>query len=326
MHRATLFFAPLIFLSAFLAVVFGDVYIPPSQLVHPQGSYAIILERIRLPTVVAAALTGSALAVCGAIMQMLLRNPLMDPYVSGTASGGAFGAVLSYFLLIFNLPFAYLVYVAPAVAFAFALVATAITMVIGRRTGVYGLVVGGVIVAFIFSALVTILVTLISSRLPFVPSVTFWLQGEILAVGWRGDIGLAALTLLLVFLGVRHARRIDLVALSDEMAQARGINPNTYRYLWVALVSLVSGYVVSLVGIIGFVGIIVPHIVRRTVGGSTTVLVPYSALLGTPLLLLANILASGVLGTVIPVTAITSLIAAPIVVYVMVRGLAAGRA
>lgn len=326
MSKAKLFFFPLIFLSAFLATIYGDVYIPPSQLLHPHGAYAVILEKIRLPTVVAAALTGSSLAVCGAVMQMLLRNPLMDPYVSGTASGGAFGAVLSYFLLIFNLPFAYLVYVSPLVAFVFALLATATTMLIGRRTGVYGLVVGGVIVAFIFSSLVTILVTLISNRLPFVPSVTFWLQGEIEAVSWRGDIGLALLTLLVVLLGTRHARKIDLVAISDEMSYARGINPTRYRYMWVSVVSLVSGYVVSLVGIIGFVGIIVPHIVRRTVGGSTTMLVPYSALLGSPLLLFANIVASGVLGTVIPVTAITSLLAAPIIIYVMVRGLEAGRA
>ncbi|MEM0120781.1 MAG: iron ABC transporter permease [Thermoprotei archaeon] len=316
---------PLILLlvfSVFLSLVYGEVYIPPTMLVHPTGAYTIILERIRLPTVLTAAAVGSSLAVCGAVMQMLLRNPLMDPYVSGTASGGAFGAVLSYFLLAFNLPFAYLIYVSPIVAFAFALLSTLITIAIGRRTGVYGLVVGGVVVAFIFSAAVTILTTLISNRYPFVPNVEFWLQGEITVVGWRGVIGLYALTALIVYLGVREARKIDLVAISDEMSYARGINPNTHRYLWVVLVSLVSGYIVSLVGIIGFVGIIVPHIVRRTMGGSTTVLVPYSALLGSPILLLANILSSGLLGTIIPVTAITSLLAAPIIVYVMVRGIA----
>ncbi len=318
----TLLFSLLLFFSVLAALIFGEVYIPPSALLHPHGVYTLILERIRIPTVLAAAVIGASLAVCGAVMQMLLRNPLMDPYVSGTAAGGAFGAVLSYFLLAFNLPFAYLVYVSPLVAFGFALLSTLITIAVGRRTGVYGLVVGGVVVAFIFSSAVTILTTLISNRFPFVPSVTFWLQGEIVVVGWRGDLGLFALTAMLVLLGVRHARRIDLVAISDEMSYARGINPNTYRYVWVVLISLVSGYIVSLVGIVGFVGIIVPHIVRRVFGGSTTTLVPYSALIGTPLLLLANILSSGALGTVIPVTAITSLIAAPIIVYVMVRGIA----
>ncbi|PSO07572.1 iron ABC transporter [Candidatus Marsarchaeota G2 archaeon BE_D] len=315
-------FSLIFFFSIFASLIYGEVYIPPSALLHPHGVYSIILERIRIPTVLAAATIGASLGVCGAVMQMLLRNPLMDPYVSGTASGGAFGAVLSYFLLAFNLPFAFLVYVSPLIAFAFALLSTFITIAIGKRTGVYGLVVGGVVVAFIFSSAVTILTTLISNRYPFVPSVTFWLQGQIVVVGWRRDIGLFALTAILVLLGLRHARRIDLVAISDEMSYARGINPNTYRYVWVILVSLVSGYIVSLVGIVGFVGIIVPHIVRRTLGGSTTKLVPYSALLGSPILLLANILSSGILGTVIPVTAITSLAAAPIIVYVMVRGIA----
>lgn len=312
----------LLFFSVLAALIFGDVYVPPSILLHPHGVYTVILERIRIPTVLATAAIGTSLAVCGAVMQMLLRNPLMDPYVSGTASGGAFGAVLSYFLLVFNLPFAYLVYVSPLIAFAFALLSTLITIAVGRKTGVYGLVVGGVVVAFIFSSAVTILTTLISTRFPFVPDVIFWLQGQIELVGWRGDLGLFVLTAILVVVGVKQARRIDLVAISDEMSYARGINPNRYRYLWVVLVSLVSGYIVSLVGIVGFVGIIVPHIVRRIFGGSTTALVPYSALVGAPMLLLANILSSGILGTVIPVTAITSLVAAPIIIYVMVKGIA----
>ncbi|PSO05901.1 iron ABC transporter [Candidatus Marsarchaeota G2 archaeon ECH_B_SAG-G16] len=321
MNKLLPFFALLI-LSFFVALIYGEVYIPPMALLHPKGAYTIILERIRLPTVFAAAMIGSSLAVCGAVMQMLLRNPLMDPYVSGTASGGAFGAVLSYFLLVFNLPLSYLIYVSPLIAFVFALLSTLITIAIGRRTGVYGLVVGGVVVSFIFSSAVTIMITLISDRFPFVPSVSFWLQGEIVAVGWRGDVLLFVLTVFLIVLGMKHARRIDLVAISDEMSYARGVNPNSYRYTWVVVVSLVSGYIVSLVGIVGFVGIIVPHIVRRVLGGSTTILVPYSALLGCPLLLLANVVSSGLLGTIIPVTAITSLIAAPIIVYVMVKGIA----
>jgi iron complex transport system permease protein len=312
----------LLFLSLVVALMYGEVYIPPATLIHPHGAYRVIIDDIRLPTVFAAAMIGVCLAISGAIMQMLLRNPLMDPYVSGTASGGAFGAVLAYFLLVFNMPFAFLVYASPIMAFGFGLLSTFITMAIGRRTGVYGLVVGGVVVSFIFSAAVTILTTLISNRLPFVPSVAFWLQGQIAVVGWRGDAGLLALTVVITVLGLKHARRIDLVAISDEMSHARGVNPNSYRRLWVIVVSLVSGYIVSLVGIVGFVGIIVPHIVRRVLGGSTTVLVPYSALLGAPILLLANTLSDGLLGTIIPVTAITSLVAAPIIVYVMVKGLA----
>jgi ABC-type Fe3+-siderophore transport system, permease component len=315
-------FILLLFLSFFLSIIYGETYIPPNELINPTGIYSIILQNIRLPTVIATALIGSSLAICGAVLQMLLRNPLMDPYISGTASGGAFGAVLSYFLLVFNLPFAFLIYISPIIAFVFALISTLLTLAIGKRTGVYGLIIGGVVITFIFSAFVTILVTFISIKYPFVPSVTFWLQGEIIVINWYEDAILFILTIILVLLGIRSARKVDLVAISDEMAYARGINPNRYRIFWVSVVSIISAYIVSIVGIIGFVGIIVPHIVRRTIGGSTTLLVPYSALIGSPILLLSNIIASGILGTVIPVTSITSLIASPIIVYVMVRGIA----
>lgn len=317
-----IFFILLLIFSFFVSILFGETYIPPNVLINPTGVYLIILENIRLPTVIATAMIGSSLAICGAIMQMLLRNPLMDPYISGTASGGAFGAVLSYFLLVFNLPFAFLIYVSPLIAFVFALLSTLLTLSIGRKTGVYGLVIGGVVVSFIFSAFITIIVTLVSIKFPFIPSINFWLQGQIVIVNWYYDIVLLFLTIMLIIVGMKQARKIDLVAISDEMAFARGINPNRYRIFWVIIVSVISAYIVSIVGIIGFIGIIVPHIVRRMIGGSTTMLVPYSALLGSPILMLANILSSGLLGTVIPVTSITSLIASPIIVYIMVRGIA----
>jgi iron complex transport system permease protein len=266
------FFILLFFLSFFLSIIYGETYIPPSELINPTGVYSIILENIRLPTVIATALIGSSLAICGAVLQILLRNPLMDPYISGTASGGAFGAVLSYFLLVFNLPFAFLIYISPIIAFVFAMIATLLALAIGKRTGVYGLIIGGVVITFVFSAFVTILVTFISIKYPFMPSVTFWLQGEIIAINWYEDSILFTLTIILVLLGIRDARKEDLVAISDEMAYARGINPNRYRIFWISVVSIISAYIVSIVGIIGLCGNNCATIVRRAIGESTTLI------------------------------------------------------
>jgi iron complex transport system permease protein len=266
------FFILLFFLSFFLSIIYGETYIPPSELINPTGVYSIILENIRLPTVIATALIGSSLAICGAVLQILLRNPLMDPYISGTASGGAFGAVLSYFLLVFNLPFAFLIYISPIIAFVFAMIATLLALAIGKRTGVYGLIIGGVVITFVFSAFVTILVTFISIKYPFMPSVTFWLQGEIIAINWYEDSILFTLTIILVLFGIRDARKEDLVAISDEMAYARGINPNRYRIFWISVVSIISAYIVSIVGIIGLCGNNCATIVRRAIGESTTLI------------------------------------------------------
>lgn len=307
-------------LSFFLSLIYGQIYIPINEVLSPHGFYSIILFRIRLPTVIASALIGASLSIAGAVMQLLLRNPLMDPYVSGTASGGAFGAVLAYFLLTFNLPFSWIIYFSPLVAFIFSLLATLITLAIGKRTGVYGIIIGGVVVSYLFSSMLTMLIEAIEYKYPQVPPPLFWLLGEIQIVGYEYDEVLGVLVFLLVLLSYLESRKLDLVHISDELSYAKKINPNKYRTAWIIFLSVVVGIIVSQVGIIGFVGIIVPHIVRRTIGGNSSTLIPFSAVLGSSIMMLSNIIASGALGFVIPLTAITSVLASPIIIYVLVKG------
>jgi len=312
----------LLAVSFLLGIIFGEVYIPPQYLFFPRGVYLEILLYIRLPTVFASAMIGAILAVSGAVMQLLLRNPLMDPYVSGTASGGAFGAVLTYFLLAFNLPFSWIIYISPVIAFLFALLSTVLTLLIGRRTGVYGLVIGGVVVSYIFSSLITIMLTFLEIRYPQVPPLYFWLLGDVELVGWENDAILLVLLILLLGLGTHTARLIDLASISDDMTFSKDVNPNNFRLLWIGLMSVAVGFIVSLVGIVGFVGIIVPHIVRRFHSGSATRLIPESSVLGAAITVLSEVVSNGALGVKIPITAITALIAAPIIIYVLVRGVA----
>lgn len=322
MRTLILFFSffILLLLAFFLSLIYGQVYIPPHEIFSPSGYYKVILFEIRIPTTIASILIGASLAVSGAIMQILLRNPLIDPYISGTSSGGAFGAVLAYFLLAFNLPFSWIIYISPVIAFAFALISTFITLIIGRRAGIYGIVIGGVVVSYVFSSLITFMLTELQTRFPQIPPLTFWLLGSIQVVGYSYDIILLALTLVLILLAYYEGRRMDAVHISDELAYARGINPNKFRTFWILLVSIVVSYIVSEVGIIGFVGIIVPHIVRRFSSGSAKSLIPLSALLGSSIMTLSNVIANGAFGYLFPDTAITSILAAPIIVYVLVRG------
>lgn len=255
-------------------------------------------------------------------MQLLLRNPLMDPYISGTASGGAFGAVLTYYLLAFNLPFAWIAYVSPLVAFLFSMLSTSITLLIGRKTGVYGVVIGGVVVSYVFSSLISILLTYLQERFPQVPPLNFWLLGEIEVVGWTNVAILSLLVVVLGVLGIYTSRMIDLASISDELTLSKDVDPNRFRTAWILLISLVTGFIVSFAGIIGFVGIIVPHLVRRLVPGGASQLIPYSMMLGSTIMMSSEIISNGALGFKIPLTAITSILASPVMIYVLVKGIA----
>ncbi|EZQ11049.1 iron ABC transporter [Candidatus Acidianus copahuensis] len=319
MKGINLIFLSLLIISFFLSLVYGQVYVPFDKIFSLHGVYKTVILDIKFPTTLSTLLIGICLSISGAIMQLLLRNPLMDPYISGTASGGAFGAVLAYYLLAFNLPFSWIIYISPVIAFMFSLIATGLTVLIGRKTGVYGIIVGGVVISYIFSSLITVMITEMSIRFPQVPPLIFWLLGSIQIVGYTDVVILSLLALGLVLVSLRYSRKIDLVSISDEMAYSKRIDPNKFRVFWIALVSVIVGYVVSQVGIIGFIGIIVPHILRRFYGGNTKSLILGSITLGSTILLFSNLIADGSLGFEIPITAITSLIASPIIIYVLVR-------
>ncbi|AKA73781.1 iron ABC transporter permease [Saccharolobus solfataricus] len=319
LRLSTIFLVIGFIVSFFLGLLYGDVTIPISEVLHPNGVYGYILSNIRLPTLTAAILIGIILSTSGAVLQMLLRNPLVDPYISGTASGGAFGAVLTYFLLMFNLPFSWIIYFQPLVAFFTATLATLITIMIGKKSGYLGLVIGGVLVSFIFSSLVTIILSIMTAKYPQIPPLTFWLLGDISIVGWFDVMILSIFAILLLYFSLSNSRLIDLLSISDEISYSQGVNPNKQRVFWLLFISLVVAYCVSIAGIIGFLGIIVPHIIRRLIGGNTRQLVTYSSLLGSTILILSDILSHGIFGYFIPLTALLSIVGAPIMIFALVR-------
>lgn len=310
-----IFLLPISFL---LGLFLGEVRLTFNEVLHPSGVYSIILYDIRLPTVISAMLIGALISLSGAILQHLLKNPLVDPYISGTASGGAFGAVLTYFLLAFNLPLSWLIYFQPLIAFLMGTLATLITVTIGRKGNVFTIVVGGIVISYIFSSLTVILLVIFQEHYPEIPPLTFWLLGEISIIGWRDVIILFLLTLAGLILTYKFSRVLDLVAISDEISYTHNIRPGRQRLFWLLLVSLINSYIVSIVGIIGFVGIIVPHIARR-IDGSMRSLIVYSPLIGAVVMEFSNIVSRGLFGTVIPLTAITALLASPIILSMLVK-------
>jgi iron complex transport system permease protein len=318
MRTRTLIFLSLISLPPLLILFLstGAVLLAPDKL-SAGGPYSVIVYGIRLPAAIAAALIGSTLAVSGAVMQTLYRNPLLDPYITGTASGAAFGALLAYVLVIAGLSPAYMLLYQVPLAFLFAAAASVATLAVGRGN-IYATVIGGVAVSYIFSAATTIGLSYLSSRLPQIPPLAFWLFGYIDYVSYKADALLAAATAGLIAAAVKEARRMDLVAISDELAHVRRIRPDRYRLLWISAISLSTALIVSQVGVVGFLGLMVPHMARMALrNGSATAVVPASAALGAPVLLASDALARGLLGFSIPVTAITSVLSAPVIILAL---------
>lgn len=294
----------------------GAVFVAPDKFLAG-GPYSIIVWEIRMPAAAAAALIGSVLAVSGAVMQILYRNPLLDPYIAGTASGAAFGALLAYLLAVADAGRAYLLLYQVPLAFLFAVVASVVTLAVGRGN-IYATVIAGVAISYLFSAATTIGLSYLSSRAPQVPPLVFWLFGYIDYVPYYVDVVLAAAAAALTAAAIKEARRMDLIAISDEMAKARRIRPDGYRLAWISAISLSTALVVSQVGVIGFVGLMVPHVARLALrNGSATVVVPASAALGAPVLLASDAVARGLLGFSTPVTAITSIFSVPVIILVL---------
>jgi iron complex transport system permease protein len=275
----------------------------------------VVVMDVRLPRILTAALVGGALATSGLVFQGILLNPLADPYTLGVSAGAAFGASLAILL---NLgPFG--AHSVPL--FAFAGAAATLGAVIYLSSGSGGLssvnlVLSGIIVAAILSAGISFLKYLADEQ---VAVIIFWLMGSFASKTW-GDVALslgAAGAGLGVFL--YFARELNLMSLGSQMASSLGVDTRRVTLILLAAASLVSAVCVSVSGIIGFVGLLVPHVMRLTVGPDNRRLLPVSFLSGALLLCGADTLTRAVLPAEIPIGVLTALIGGPFFCYVFRR-------
>ncbi len=304
-----------------LALTLGSVSIPPPELWrllwHDDGGiHARILHELRLPRALSAFFIGALLGLAGALMQVLLRNPLADPYVLGV-SGGAATAVLAA-MLVGSAP----VWHAPA-AFGGALVSILLLFALAHRDrwNAVRLLLTGVVLAAGWSALIGFLLSLAPGRR--LPGMLFWLMGDLSDVldPWLpGSILLAGLLLALAM-----APALNLAARGALRAQSLGVEMGSLRIRIYLLASLLTAVAVSLAGAIGFVGLVAPHMVRLMVGADHRLLLPATALAGGTLLSLADTAARTLVAPMeLPVGVLTALLGVPLFLYLLNRRRGAG--
>ncbi|MCC5958478.1 MAG: iron ABC transporter permease [Rhodobacteraceae bacterium] len=266
-----------------------------------------IVELVRLPRVLLAALSGAALAVGGAALQGVFRNPLVSPQVLGISQGGAFGGALAILLGFHGV-------VLLGMSFVFGLVALVLVGLLAHingRTEVLTVILAGMIVGAFFAALVSVLQFLADPN-SSLPAIVYWLMGSFSTATWA-RLGLAvpgmALGLALVW-SLRY--RLNLLALEEAEARSLGVNPDRERWFIFIAATMMTGTSVAVAGVIGWIGLVVPHAARLIVGEDHRRLIPASALLGAAYLVLIDTLARTLTAAEIPLGVLTALIGAPV--------------
>jgi iron complex transport system permease protein len=280
---------------------------------HVDDVHATIIMSVRLPRVLLGAVVGFALAAAGAIMQGFFRNPMADPSIIGVSSGAAVGAV-AVIVVSFAVPFGLGV---RAAAFVGALVAAFGVYLIateGRTTPVATLLLAGVAVQTFLGAVVSFLLLRSGES---IRRVVFWLMGHLQNTTYE-EVLVTGLLVPAVFLPLSlYANDLNALMLGEEDARSLGVEVERTKRILLAGSSVITAAAVAVSGIIGFVGLIVPHMVRLVVGPDHRVLLPASALGGASFLVLADALARGATATALPVGIVTAAVGAPFFLYLL---------
>ena len=295
----------------------GILAAPVLPLVHDWTSEAeTVVLQIRLPRVLAAMLVGAALAVSGSAYQGLFRNPMVSPDILGVSAGASLGAALAIL-------FGYGMLGIQTLAFGGGLLAVAATWGIGTALGRRGdpvlvTVLAGIIIGTLFMAFVS-LVKFVADPYNTLPTITFWLMGSLAAIDMP-DLALAAVPILAGILALNAMGwTLNVLCFGDEEARALGLETGRLRLLVILAATLVTATAVAISGIIGLVGLIVPHLARMLVGPDHKVLIPVAALMGGGFLLLVDDLARSLFAVEIPLGIVTSIIGAPFFLLLLRR-------
>lgn len=279
------------------------------------SKFETILLQIRLPRVLVAGLVGAALAVSGVVMQSIFRNPMADPGIIGVSSGGAFGGVLAIFFGATAIG----TYMVPFLGFVCALATLLFVYIVSThngKTSILTLLLTGVAVSSFLSACSSLLISY--SNLTQVQQILNWLMGDLNGRDW-GHFKLLVLPVLICCVVFYFFRQeLDILLLGEEEAQNLGMNVQRTRNILLIMASLLTGVSVSLTGAIGFVGLIVPHMLRLLVGPSHKALIPASMLGGATFLILADLAARLVVKpSEIQIGIITAFFGAPFFIYLI---------
>lgn len=284
-----------------------------SEVLIPSAVQTVIFD-IRIPRIIAAILIGTALSVSGAAFQGTFRNPLVSPDILGVSAGAGFGATLAIVYSWGTMGIA-------CSAFAFGLLAVWLTYSIGNRIKNSGditliLVLGGILVGTVFTSLVS-LIKSVADPYEKLPTITYWLMGSLSSIE-MSDIHIVLLPMIVGFIPLWLVRwQLNLLAFGDEEAQSMGVNTNRLRLIVIICATLLTAAAVSISGMIGWVGLVIPHFARAITGPDYKSLLPVSMLVGGSFLLVVDTLARTLMPMEIPLGILTSLIGAPFFVYLL---------
>ena len=290
---------------------------------HPVNSPswwdAYVVWNVTMPRVMAAVVAGAGLAACGVVMQTVLNNPLAEPFTIGVSSGAVFGASLAIVLglTLTSGPDRYGIIIN---AFIFGLIPTVVIISLTRlliAVTPATMVLAGVAMSFFFSGLTTML--LVGAAEETLVEAYVWQVGSLAAIDWDGVTVMAVVVLPLLLIILLFSRDLNAMSCGDTTALSLGVEPSKVRSGGLVLATLITAVTISYTGIIGFVGLLSPHIVRRFIGGDIRYLLPASLPLGAAMLLFADTITRAIADVDVPVGAVMMFLGSPLFIYLMVR-------
>lgn len=275
-----------------------------------------IIYQVRLPRIFAAVQVGGALAVSGAAYQGMFKNPLVSPDLLGASSGASFGAVLGIVLSVG-------IAGTKLMAFAFGLLAVMLAWFIATKIGkgnntVFLLVLGGILVSGLFQSLITLMKYTADTENKL-PEITFWLMGSLNKATYQDALGMIIPFSICIVVLIICSNKINILSLGEDEAKALGVNTRLLQAIITITATILTAYSISITGTIGWIGLIVPHLVRMMVGPNFKYVIPGSLLLGAVYLLLMDDLCRSLLTIEIPLGITTSLVGIPFLVFLMSR-------
>jgi len=324
-------------LLTFLMII-ASICIGPTKILNPLEGLSAALSAIskggndlsnnefliyhtRLPRTMTALAVGMGLSVAGAVYQAIIRNPMVDPYIMGVSSGAGTAAiaVLAFQFTFFGLFSLTSPYTTAMVAIIGGMIAYAMTMILAERAGgsTNSYVLSGVIVGLIFGAIQTILMVFAGNHLS---NVMLWLFGSFSSVTWdKVWIILISSTAICLFT-LKWAKELNLILLGEQQAKQMGLDAHRFSMFMLTLASVLTSICVAFCGIIGFVGLIIPHLCRMLFGGDYRLVLSGSIFFGIGLMIAADILARmAMIGYELPVGAITTIIGVPVFAYLLIK-------
>ncbi|MBQ9434565.1 MAG: iron ABC transporter permease [Bacteroidales bacterium] len=283
-----------------------------SGLAHTE---VVTIWELRLPRILMSLTAGAALAICGAVFQSIFRNPICDPYILGISSGASLGAATAFilgwdaFLFGITLP---------------ALVTALLTLLVimgiarlSRQKTTHTLLLTGIAINFLISAVITLLMVINQKEMH---KIIFWTMGSCAGTTWNDILFLLPFLIVIAIVLLYYAKDLNIMQLGTDTAQTLGVNVKAVTYITLITSSLLIAVVVAICGVIGFIGLIIPHAVRLMVGSDNRLVFSYSLLLGALFLLIADTLARTIaIPAELPVGSITAIAGAPYFIFLLLK-------